>query len=397
MIKNTKILWLVPKCTIPATDGAKVATESLLASVVSLGASVDLACMTNEGNIAPEDVLKSKLGIEKLYLFQRGKTRVGMIYRFFKEPFMPLTMNSFSDKKAKNFIKECIVNKKYDVIVMDGLHLCAPFLFKNEIVIPKNTKIVYRAHNVEHQLWSEGAKKTKNPIKKLVLYWQGQLVRQIEMKVAKFCDVIAPISNEDTLIISDFTNKKKIIHTPLGLKFKKIKRYESKGLKEFLFIGKLDWQPNRQGLEWFLKSVWPKVDHEKCILHICGSGDSKWIQKYVSMSGIEFHGFVQDVDFLYAKVDACIAPIFFGSGTRIKVLEPYTKNRVVITTELGAQGSDLVAGEDFIQANKQEEWIDAIENFSKQQAESMVNSACNKLFERLDQRRVAYDFCRSFL
>ena len=73
------------------------------------------------------------------------------------------------------------------------------------------------------------------------------------------------------------------------------------------------------------------------------------------------------------------------------------QNRVVITTEMGAQGSDLVAGEDFIQANKQEEWIDAIENFSKHQAESMVNSACNKLFERLDQRRVAYDFCRSFL
>ena len=66
---------------------------------------------------------------------------------------------------------------------------------------------------MEHQLWSEGAKKTKNPIKKLVLHWQGQLVRQIEMKVAKFCDVIAPISNEDTLIISEFTNKKKIIQS----------------------------------------------------------------------------------------------------------------------------------------------------------------------------------------
>ena len=40
-LKPLKILWMIPKWTLPATDGARVATDSLIRNTIQAGAIVD--------------------------------------------------------------------------------------------------------------------------------------------------------------------------------------------------------------------------------------------------------------------------------------------------------------------------------------------------------------------
>ena len=43
---NAKILWMVPKWTLPAIDGARVATDSLIRTTIAAGAEIDVLCLS---------------------------------------------------------------------------------------------------------------------------------------------------------------------------------------------------------------------------------------------------------------------------------------------------------------------------------------------------------------
>tara|TARA_Y100000780_G_scaffold232596_1_gene269147 strand:+ start:293010 stop:294206 length:1197 start_codon:yes stop_codon:yes gene_type:complete len=398
MKNNKRVLWLVPKWTLPATDGARVATKSLLRNVAQMGVEVDLACLSNEE--APQDfeVLKSELGLEGVYFYRRASHKLHwLFFRFVKRPFAPLTMSSFCDEGSIAFLKKCIEQKNYDAIVLDGLHLCAPFILGKGLTPPKNVKLIYRAHNVEHDLWFASSKRSNSLVKSLIFRWQGALIKKVEEKTLRNCAFVAPISQEDSGWIKSIVGEERVLVTPLGLKFEKLKKTNSSRMKNFLFIGRLDWEPNRRGLEWFLLNVWCRIDHRKAKLHICGSGRGDWLHNHLPMPGVIHHGFVRDVNEIYQKVDACIAPIFFGSGTRIKVVEPYTKNRPVITTSMGAQGSGLIPGVHYIEADSAKEWVDAISNFSRNHSQVLVDAGVEKLKATMDEKVVAHEFCKTCL
>jgi glycosyltransferase involved in cell wall biosynthesis len=61
-------------------------------------------------------------------------------------------------------------------------------------------------------------------------------------------------------------------------------------------------------------------------------------------NGIRVLGNVADLAEVYAAANIVIVPLFAGSGTRIKVIEAAAMQRAIISTTLGCEGLDLVAG-----------------------------------------------------
>ena len=55
-------------------------------------------------------------------------------------------------------------------------------------------------------------------------------------------------------------------------------------------------------------------------------------------TGISCLGFVEDVPTFYGGVDVVVAPIRFGGGIKIKVLEAMACGKAVVTTSIGAEG-----------------------------------------------------------
>ena len=141
---------------------------------------------------------------------------------------------------------------------------------------------------------------------------------------------------------------------------------------KLLFLGKMDWAPNKDGLKWFLEEVWPYIDISRVELQIVGSGDSTWGAELFKAPGINFLGFVKDLNVVYSDCDFSIIPIRYGSGTRIKVIESISKCKPIISTAMGVQGSGLT---DYFNAESSEDWIQLINSLDKKRGLEMAHNA----------------------
>jgi glycosyltransferase involved in cell wall biosynthesis len=375
-----RCLWVVPKAIFPVRDGARVANQALLKSFRPYCDELDIMLF----NEADSDELhiasyNSEFNPTNIYFFKRAsypsklKKIIFLGLNFLKNPTLPVTTGYFHTDKMKKEVRQVLTNRKYDLIVFDGLH---PFTVFMDLVEFKNIPIVYRAHNVEGDLWSTAASKTNNTIIQKLLLWQGSKMSRLELSLIKRSKKIWNISEEDLLRFKDLLddNEKKLTLIPVGLEFKKVisKNESNDKVIKLLFLGKMDWAPNKDGLKWFLEDIWPHVDHNKTQLQIVGSGDSSWGAEYFKASGIKFLGFVKDLDAVYNSCDFSIIPIRYGSGTRIKVIESISKCMPIISTAMGVQGSDLT---DYIHAETNEEWIKAIASLDRIKGAAVAEAA----------------------
>jgi glycosyltransferase involved in cell wall biosynthesis len=397
-----KVLWVIPKWTFPITDGARVATDRLIRNTIKDDLEVDVLCLGQENEIINKKEMIESWGIKKVDFVPRGlpQSRLAKMFyygiNFLSHPLTPITFSSFTDNSVRKGVNKIIENEKYDIAVLDGLHLAGPF-YKNGTLAHENIqKFVYRAHNIEKDLWAKASSEKKNFLFKLFLKFQFYLVEKFENNVIRNSDMIGSISQEDLEIIESISDKPNSKLIPLGLDFSKplkVNESKSENLK-LLFIGRLDWPPNKDGLEWFLMNVWPKVIAKRndIELSIVGSGNSSWLQKYKTVKNLNVIGFVDSIKESYQECDFTIAPIFYGSGTRIKVLESFAMGRPLITTKMGIQGAGLNE-DDYLRVEEGSEWIELLKGLEITPViKKQLKNGQDKLTKDFDEKFVGDKF-----
>lgn len=379
-----RCLWVVPKGIFPVRDGARVANQALLKSVRPHFEELDIMLFNEEDSDELHlDQYNREFNPTNVYFFKRASypNKFKKIFflgmNFLSSPNLPVTTGYFHTDKQKKEVRQVLTHRQYDVIVFDGLH---PFTAFASIPEFKNIPVVYRAHNVEGDLWSTAASKTTNGIIKQLLLWQGKKMAELELELIRRSKKVWCISPEDLKRFSELYLGKdmKLSLIPVGLEFKKIDHNikSDAGALKLLFLGKMDWAPNRDGLKWFLEEIWPKVDHTKFELHIVGSGDSSWGTELFKQPSIKFFGFVKDLDAAYAQCDFSIIPIRYGSGTRIKVIESISKGVPIVSTDMGVQGSGL---SDYFKAESAEEWISTLAGLDRNKGKETAARAFAQL------------------
>ena len=379
-----KILWVLPKNTFPVNDGAKKANYSLLKSLSFIN-KVDVLVF-NE-NLENEIEYRAHFNLENIFYIPRPKYKsflhkiliLGL--QFIRHPLLPITASFFAKESVKKQVSKILMNQ-YDYIIFDGLH---PYIgFMNQ----KLPKIIYRAHNVESDLWYTKANKTKNKFYKLLLNWQGNKMKKLECDLLTAAHKIWTIANEDKQVFSLSASADKIRNIFVGLDFENNQKNCSNQKNTFMFLGKLDWEPNKDGLLWFLTNIWPKVDKEKSILKIAGSGQLGILSEHIHQEGIEFLGLIKDVNDIYSVADCSIVPIQYGSGTRIKVIESVSKMVPIISSSMGVQGSGLDQ-EDYFHAKTEEDWIKIINEYKMTDGIQRAHRAREKLKPLYDSQTIA--------
>jgi glycosyltransferase involved in cell wall biosynthesis len=110
-----------------------------------------------------------------------------------------------------------------------------------------------------------------------------------------------------------------------------------------LFLGVYGYEPNRAAAEHLIANIWPLVlrQHPDARLFVAGKGCEHLQGFNAPPAGVEFLGFVDDLDALYAQTQVVACPILSGSGTRIKIIEAALRARPVVSTTIGAEGLEL--------------------------------------------------------
>lgn len=403
-MKNRKILWVTPKWPLPASDGARQATCSALKAISKLGEEIDLLSFIDKPiKSYDEQLIKDELGIQRVFTilktnyFGKFSRFLNLIYSTFSASSLPFTVIPFTSN-LDSVLSHNIDNSPWTHIVFDGLHPSVSFLSSKKINKFKDTKWIYRAHNLEANLWKQSAKKA-GLFTNWILKIQERKIRELEAGLVDSCEALATVSYND---LSEFQSTYK---TPLskaisiGADFSIAPSHINlldinPTCINLIFIGSTSWRPNREGLLWFLQEVWPSVSANRSdiTIKIIGRGTEKLKSKFKNLSRIEFLGELKSLDSVYANSHAAIVPIFSGSGTRVKAIEASRFGRACISTQLGVEGLPLKEGFSYVRVENQQEWITTLSRISSNNLIDIGNKAYQELKKDFDSETVGKSF-----
>lgn len=134
--------------------------------------------------------------------------------------------------------------------------------------------------------------------------------------------------------------------------------------RELVFLGGMDWFPNRDAVDWFLTNVWPlfakRGSGER--LTVVGRHPSPALREAAAADPrITTTGFVEDVRPYVARAAIFICPIRVGGGTRLKILDALAMGRVLISTAVGVEGIPAIDGWHYLRAETPADFVAQID------------------------------------
>lgn len=399
-----KLLWVVPKWTFPINDGARIATDRLLRAMKKAGAQIDVVAICPTDEITDEAQMRAHWGVTQITVLRRMMPTSKMSnilfygWKFLTAGELPLTFSSFHTKKLQTELRAVLDRSAYDLVLLDGLHTAVPF--REDLPGRAATRFLLRAHNVETELWERASEQASNPLKRWFLQSQAAKVRAFERHVLQAVAGVAAIAKEDLEKFAPLTPRP-LAYVPLGLDFSAPLAHATVDPEQFLFVGRLDWPPNRDGLRWLLENVWPKVMalRPQAQLRIAGVGDASWLDSFRQLPGVQFLGRVDDIKSVYQTAAFSIAPLFYGSGTRIKIVEAFAMDRSLISTAMGVQGAE-VESDMYTRAETVEDWVRVLSQISygpaSQAQLAQARQRMQQKFDEIEVGRLAYEWCKTF-
>ena len=410
------ILWIVPKWPLPAHDGARHATVSLVTNLVAQGRVIDLLALAGHDETIDLSLAKSELGVRDVMVIRRSggeADRLGLLTAALLRPLTPITMRHYcttrmrrrlgallrgaSEASDMRLVRPESQHRHWRTVVYDGLHpACSSSSCGKFVRLPGIDHIVYRAHNREADIWLRKVSQSAAGVRRFLFGYQARRVRVFENSVVAQSDALAPVSSEDLRAFGRDCRLPKTQVVPIGYDFGVAAPPPAPKPSQLMFIGRLDWPPNREGLKWFLETVWPEVVTRRAGLSlvIAGGGNSAWLSPYLSSPSIEFLGHIPSVEPLYARCVLSLVPVFYGSGTRVKVIEASRFARACLSTALGVEGTGLEDGRGYLRAETTRQWVDQLVTFEHDDAQKIGQHAYGFLKRDFEASAAARRFGR---
>ncbi len=132
-----------------------------------------------------------------------------------------------------------------------------------------------------------------------------------------------------------------------------------------LFIGS-NIQPNRTGLAFLLREVWPLVRAAApgatlaVAGTVCQTLPGFGTEDGLRALGVQGLGLVDSLEGEYTRAAVCLVPLLIGSGIKIKLLEALAFGKAIVSTSVGVQGLEGWAGETVLVADPAPDFAEAI-------------------------------------
>lgn len=183
----------------------------------------------------------------------------------------------------------------------------------------------------------------------------------LETVVAPQLDYIIAISDKEKEVMSQYADRNKII-TISNIHYPKIDISERKSFSEskgIIFIGSIH-EPNIDAVKYLYENIMPivwKANPEievSVIGNVADKLDLKLFPKF------KFLGFVESIEELFMNSRIMVAPLRFGAGVKGKIGQAFEYFLPVITTDIGAEGMQLVNNKNVLIANDKDSFAEAI-------------------------------------
>jgi polysaccharide biosynthesis protein PslH len=340
-----KILQVTNKVPYPVKDGGAIACMNLARGFSLLGHDVTILAMnTVKHHVTLTEIPESVKELAEFKLVN-VPARISPVSALLNLMFSRKPYNAvrFISKTFEDELINVLHKNEFDIIQLEGLYVC-PYIK----VIRENSKakIIYRAHNIEHEIWSRTAIMAHG-LEKWYLKNLSKRIKNFEIQILNKYDLLVPITGRDGAILDKLGNKKPRHVSQTGID-SSLLIPNSKNLKHptLFHIGSLEWSPNQEGLIWFFENCWEAIreKYPELRFYIAGRNAPVWFQRMLNLTNVVFMGEVADAyEFMNSK-SIMVVPLFSGSGMRIKIIEGMALGKPIVTTAIGTEGISTTSG-----------------------------------------------------
>jgi glycosyltransferase involved in cell wall biosynthesis len=353
---NHRILYFCPQQLWPVNTGARLRNFHL-ANALGMGCSVTLLQILQPG----EAVVAPPAGVNferVLTVYKDRSYTPGKILRGLWGP-TPVTLLNYTSAGVTAYLREILKDGGFQAVQLESIHL---FGYLNEIrSAPGKPAVLLDWHNIESELMRRYAEAATDPAKRMVAKRTAALLARTELRALAECDAHTVVSEREKEKLLARAPKALIQVIPNGVDTAAYGAVPQGEGTDLLFVGSMDYHANEEAVIWFAAEIWPRIANDFPALNfvIAGRNPSATVRALAS-ERITVTGTVDDVVPYYQKAFAVIVPLRVGGGTRLKILEAMAAGTPVISTRLGAEGLDVVDGEQILFADTPEQMQAAV-------------------------------------
>jgi glycosyltransferase involved in cell wall biosynthesis len=248
-----------------------------------------------------------------------------------------------------------ILSRKPDIIFIHRLSCMVPVLLSNSL----SPQIYFDLDDIEHVAFERSINQPPRWRGKPLQYLRLPILRLFERRAIRFSHTTFVCSEYDKNYLSKTYGSKNVVVIPNAIHIPKVKELPDNPI--LLFLGVMSYAPNAQAADYLIKNVWPMIlsTLPSAKLFIAGAFPERIPSFSDHPHGVEFLGFVDELDKMYNEVKVVCCPIFSGGGTRIKILEAAAYGKPVVSTTIGAEGISLQDGEEILLRDDPESFANA--------------------------------------
>jgi glycosyltransferase involved in cell wall biosynthesis len=182
----------------------------------------------------------------------------------------------------------------------------------------------------------------RDPGQKVRLFYRWMQLLRYEVGQTRRFDRVLTMTKEDAAYLKSYAPQANIRPIPIGIDPQEFRPIEDNAdtAPSVLFVGNYFHTPNVQAAEFLVQNIAPKFPRLRFL--IAGSPIPEQLK---AGPNVAFPGYISDTRTLYHGSNTIfVAPLFSGTGQRVKLLEAFAMGCPVVTTRVGAMGFPIEDG-----------------------------------------------------
>lgn len=264
----------------------------------------------------------------------------------------PLCLTEFESAAMRRAIRETLVEQSIDVIQVDYTQM-AHYLYASPhwltVLTEHDLSFLSAWRLFRNQPWSLAKGRDFVGYLKMLDY---------ELDVCRRYDLVLTVTPREADELKSYAPGVRVsAAAPTGVDARYLAATADPTLPELptslLFVGYFPHRPNVDAILYFARDVYPliKAEAPEARLTIVGKEPPAEVAALSEDSSITVSGFVEDIRACYQRHTVFVAPIRYGAGVRVKIIEAMAAGAPVVATSLGVEGIVCQPGDDLLVAD----------------------------------------------
>ena len=256
----------------------------------------------------------------------------------------PFSVGAHRSRPFSAAVQRALVAEPFDIVHADTIAL-TPFV---DLRPTRRVATVLTHHNIESQLMQRRAEVERRPAARWVLKREASKLADYETEVSPCYDVNIFMSEPDRDLLMNRVAGIRAAIVPNGVDVTYFSPDRNAVVEPaMIYTGGMNMLANRDAVMSFLRETWPAIARAvpAARFYAVGQDPPRELQTIAeSDPRVIVTGYVDDIRPLVRKAAVYVVPLRVGGGTRLKVLDAMASGKAIVSTSIGCEGLDVVAG-----------------------------------------------------